>query len=192
MAALKLALGLVLSGFAWTIVASLAFLTGTGLLRQFPHPFYQWWTYFFLARTYPNVAAWLAISGGFATALLAVFGTALALRGRRLGPSIQPRLLGGKRAPIRGRTDNLGHADWLRSPRRGRCSRDIDLPRSTLADIVGQMARLVRPLVDAVARHVIPPLPLQTAFAEQVKRLEATARALDAATVKAASMAASL
>jgi transposase len=32
---------------------------------------------------------------------------------------------------------------------------DIDLPRSTLADMVGQMARLVRPLVDAVARHVM-------------------------------------
>ncbi len=32
---------------------------------------------------------------------------------------------------------------------------DIDLPRSTLADMVGQMARLVRPLVDALARHVM-------------------------------------
>jgi transposase len=32
---------------------------------------------------------------------------------------------------------------------------DIDLSRSTLADMVGQMARLVRPLVDAVSRHVI-------------------------------------
>lgn len=31
----------------------------------------------------------------------------------------------------------------------------IDLPRSTLADMVGQMARLLRPLVDAVARHVM-------------------------------------
>lgn len=32
---------------------------------------------------------------------------------------------------------------------------DIDLPRSTLADVVGQTARLVRPLVDALARHVM-------------------------------------
>ena len=32
---------------------------------------------------------------------------------------------------------------------------DIDLPRSTLADMVGQTARLVRPLVDALARHVM-------------------------------------
>jgi transposase len=32
---------------------------------------------------------------------------------------------------------------------------DIDLPRSTLADMVGQTARLVRPLIDALARHVM-------------------------------------
>lgn len=32
---------------------------------------------------------------------------------------------------------------------------DIDLSRSTLADMVGQTARLVRPLVDALARHVM-------------------------------------
>ena len=32
---------------------------------------------------------------------------------------------------------------------------DIDLSRSTLADMVGQVASLVRPLVDAVARHVM-------------------------------------
>ena len=32
---------------------------------------------------------------------------------------------------------------------------DIDLSRSTLADMVGQTARLVRPLMDALARHVM-------------------------------------
>lgn len=32
---------------------------------------------------------------------------------------------------------------------------DIDLPRSTLADLVGQAAQLLRPLVDALARHVM-------------------------------------
>ena len=32
---------------------------------------------------------------------------------------------------------------------------DVDLPRSTLADMVGQVARLVRPLVDALGRHVM-------------------------------------
>jgi transposase len=31
----------------------------------------------------------------------------------------------------------------------------VDLPRSTLADMVGQTARLMRPLVDALARHVM-------------------------------------
>jgi type I restriction enzyme S subunit len=38
----------------------------------------------------------------------------------------------------------------------------------------------------------VPPLPLQTAFAEQAQRLEATARALDSAAAKAAAMAAAL
>jgi hypothetical protein len=32
---------------------------------------------------------------------------------------------------------------------------DIDLSRSTLADIVGQVAGLVRPLIDALARYVM-------------------------------------
>jgi transposase len=32
---------------------------------------------------------------------------------------------------------------------------DIDLPRSTLADMVGQTAALLRPLVEALARHVL-------------------------------------
>ena len=32
---------------------------------------------------------------------------------------------------------------------------DIDLPRSTLADMVGQAARLVHPLIDALAWHVM-------------------------------------
>jgi type I restriction enzyme S subunit len=38
----------------------------------------------------------------------------------------------------------------------------------------------------------VPPLPLQTAFAQEAQRLEATARALDAATTKAEAIAASL
>jgi hypothetical protein len=32
---------------------------------------------------------------------------------------------------------------------------DIDLPRSTLADMVGQMARLLRPLVAAIGQHIM-------------------------------------
>ncbi len=32
---------------------------------------------------------------------------------------------------------------------------DIDLSRSTLADMVGQSARLLRPLVDVLGRHVM-------------------------------------
>jgi type I restriction enzyme R subunit len=44
----------------------------------------------------------------------------------------------------------------------------------------------------AAALLPIPPLPLQTAFAEQAQRLEATARALDTAATKAEAMAAAL
>ena len=39
---------------------------------------------------------------------------------------------------------------------------------------------------------MLPPLSLQTAFAAQAQRLEATARALDAAAAKAEAMAAAL
>ena len=44
----------------------------------------------------------------------------------------------------------------------------------------------------AIFRFSLPPLPLQTAFAEQAQRLEATARALDTAAAKAEAMAAAL
>ena len=109
----KIVVGSVFAVTAWTLIASLVFLLGTGLIGSFSHPFYQWWTYFFLARDNPIVATWLEASGAAATALLVVFAVALAVRGQRVGPSIRPRLFGGPPAPIRGRTDNLGHADWL-------------------------------------------------------------------------------
>lgn len=44
----------------------------------------------------------------------------------------------------------------------------------------------------APLEFMVPPLPLQTAFAEQVTRIEAVARALDAAAAKAEAMAAAL
>ncbi len=56
---------------------------------------------------------WLEISAGIATASMLLLATALALRGGKLGPSLRPRLLAGQSEPMRGRTDNLGHADWL-------------------------------------------------------------------------------
>ena len=116
----KITVGLALLGAAWTLVASLVFLLGTGLIGRFAHPFYQWWTYFLLARGNPVVATWLEISAGVASAMIAVFGGALLVRRRRMGPSLRPRLFGGQAAPIRGVTDNHGHADWkdMRAVRR--------------------------------------------------------------------------
>ena len=42
---IKIGFSIVFAVIAWTVVASLVFLMGTGLLHDFPHPFYQWWLY---------------------------------------------------------------------------------------------------------------------------------------------------
>ena len=109
----KLAVLAVMLAVAWTVIASLVFLTGTRLIRQFPHPFYQWWIYFWYAPANAAVAMWLKIGAGVATSVVIAAVAAIAIRGARIGPSIRPRLFGGQAEPIRGRTDNLGHADWL-------------------------------------------------------------------------------
>src|ERR1700710_1057005 len=109
----KVLLGLAILGLAWTILASVSFLIGSGLFSQFPHPFYQWWSYFLLARGNPVVATWLSISASLSSGLLAFFAIALVVaRLRRVGPSLRPRLFGGPSSPIRGATDNHGHAAW--------------------------------------------------------------------------------
>jgi type IV secretion system protein VirD4 len=113
MRAAKLLVGVVLGAAAWTVVASLSFLFATGLIGRFSHPLYQWWTYLLFARSNPVVAAWLEISAGIATAIVLVFAVALALKRGRIGPSLRPRLFGGPPRPMRGATDNHGHADWL-------------------------------------------------------------------------------
>jgi type IV secretion system protein VirD4 len=99
---------------AWTFVASVLFLFGTGLIGQFAHPYYQWWSYFVLARGNPIVAIWLEISGGIASGLVLALIVALAVTGRRpLGPSLSRRWFGGVAAPIRAVTDNHGHATFI-------------------------------------------------------------------------------
>ena len=113
MLAAKLAVLAVMLAVAWTVIASLVFLTGTRLIRQFGHPFYQWWLYFWYGRDNAMVVRWLEISAGTASAIIVIFAAALVIRGRKIGPSIRPNLFGGQSDPIRGRTDNLGHADWL-------------------------------------------------------------------------------
>jgi type IV secretion system protein VirD4 len=111
--AAKLVVMLLLLSAAWTVIASLVFLAGTRLLGRFHQPFYQWWLYLWYGRDNAAVALWLKIGAGVASAVLVVFVAALAVRGWKIGPSIRPRLFGGRSEPMRGRTDNHGHADWL-------------------------------------------------------------------------------
>jgi type IV secretion system protein VirD4 len=108
----RIVVTLILVGGAWTVIASLVFLLGTGLIGHFARPFYQWWSYLFVASSDPIVATWLEIGAGVAAALLAAMITAILVARRGVGPSLRPRLFGGQSAPIRGVTDNHGHADW--------------------------------------------------------------------------------
>ncbi len=105
--------GLVFTGVAWTLIASLVFLFGTRLIGSFAHPFYQWWSYFLFAPPNPVVALWLRIGAGVATAIVLAFAAALAFSRHTVGPSLRRGLFGGTPVPMRGTTDNHGHADWL-------------------------------------------------------------------------------
>ena len=109
----KIIVGLILIGAAWTLIASLVFLFGTRLTGAFAHPLYQWWTYLLYAPPNPVVTLWLKIGAGVASAVVLVFVAALIFRGRTVGPSLQQKFLGGTQPPMRGATDNHGHADWL-------------------------------------------------------------------------------
>ena len=109
----KLLVGLVLLAAAWTLIASLVFLFGTRLIGSFAHPFYQWWTYLLYAPPNAVVTLWLKIGAGVASAAVLVFPVALLFRRGVVGPSLRPRLFTAMPQPIRGTTDNHGHADWL-------------------------------------------------------------------------------
>jgi type IV secretion system protein VirD4 len=109
----KIIIGAIFVGAAWTVIASLAFLAGTHLLRAFAHPFYQWWVYALYAADNPIVLRWLQISAAVATAVMLVFGAGLLVRRGKMGPSLRPALFTNLPQPMRGATDNHGHADWL-------------------------------------------------------------------------------
>ncbi len=108
----KLAVGVASACAAWTILASLVFLYATGLVSSFRHPFYQWWLYFLYARSNPTVTPWLEVSAAAATVLVLAMMAALLIRRRVIGPSLR-RSGRSAVAPMRGATDNYGHADWL-------------------------------------------------------------------------------
>ena len=111
--------GLVFTGAAWTLIASVVFLFGTRLIGSFAHPFYQWWSYFLFAPPNPVVTLWLRIGAGMASAIVLVFAAALAFGRRTVGPSLRRGLFGGTPVPMRGATDNHGHADWFAADRPG-------------------------------------------------------------------------
>jgi type IV secretion system protein VirD4 len=111
--AAKIVVTLIFVGAAWTVIASLVFLAGTHLIRSFAHPFYQWWAYALYAPDNPIVSHWLKVGAGIASIVIVVFGVALLVRRGKMGPSLRPRLFTGPPQPMRGATDNHGHAAWL-------------------------------------------------------------------------------
>jgi type IV secretion system protein VirD4 len=109
----KIIVGVVLLSAAWTLIASIVFLAGTRLIGSFQHPFYQWWTYILYAPPNATITLWLEVSAGVASAGAVVLPAVAIFSGRPTGPSLRPRMMSGLPRPMRGQTDNHGHADWL-------------------------------------------------------------------------------
>ena len=111
---ISVALGLASIAVAvWTAIASYVLLRVCGLLDHFemPDALWQWWVYrpYFHANDRVHAGLQLGAIAGAAPFVL----IAIAVQRQRIGPSMRPRLFGGQPAPIRGRTDNLGRADWM-------------------------------------------------------------------------------
>jgi type IV secretion system protein VirD4 len=148
--AARIIAGLALMGVAWTLIASLVFLLGTRLIGAFAHPFYQWWSYLLYAPPNPAVTLWLRIGAGVASAAVLLFPATIMIRGRTVvGPSLRHRLFGGMPQPIRGATDNHGHADWLSIAK----AREVFPGPSTLFGgiVVGEAYRVDQDRVAALA-----------------------------------------
>ncbi len=97
----------------FTMLATLFFLVGTGLLGAFAHPFWQWWLYALWYSDNPVVRAWLEVSGVPAAVLPLVVGGTILYRRRRIsGWTLRRNPPAGHPVapPIRGTTDNHGHA----------------------------------------------------------------------------------
>ena len=108
-------LGAALYLATFTVLATLFFLVGTGLLGAFTHPLWQWWLYALWYSDNPVVRAWLEVSGVPAAVLPLVIGRIILYRRRRISgwtlrrnpPPARPVV-----PPVRGTTDNHGHARW--------------------------------------------------------------------------------
>ena len=111
---IKVGFSFVLAFVAWTMVASLVFLFGAGLLYDFPHPFYQWWLYALQDAGNARVSLWLkigAVAGAVPPAMLAI---SLVVRSRQVaGPRLRRPLFGGTVKSPLAVTDNHGRAEWI-------------------------------------------------------------------------------
>ena len=111
---IKAGFGLILALIAWTVIASFVFLFGTGLLHEFPQPFWQWWLYALNFDGDPRVALWLKVGAGAGAVPPVLMIAALIYRGQQVvGPKLRRPLLGGiVKSPL-AVTDNHGRATWM-------------------------------------------------------------------------------
>jgi type IV secretion system protein VirD4 len=115
---IKILLGIILAVIAWTVVASLVFLIGTGLLSYFRRPFYQWWLYALAFDGNARVALWLKIGAVAGIVAPGIMITAIVIRGRQVaGPRLRRPVFGGMVKPPLAVTDNHGHARWMDAKR---------------------------------------------------------------------------
>jgi type IV secretion system protein VirD4 len=111
---IKCGFALLLGLVAWTIVASLTFLWGTGLVHAFPHPFWQWWLYFLNVQGNARVALWLNIGAVAGIAPILVFAIGLIVRGRDVkGVRLRKPLFGRPIQAPGAVTDTYGRARWM-------------------------------------------------------------------------------
>ena len=97
---------------AWTIVASLVFLTGTRLLHAFPHPFWQWWLYFLEVHGDPIVDKWLKLGAAAGLVMPILIVVAVIVRRQSVSRPRRP-FFGGPAAAQDALTDNYGRARWM-------------------------------------------------------------------------------
>jgi type IV secretion system protein VirD4 len=110
----KIGFGIILMMVAWTVVASMVFLIGTGLLHDFPHPFWQWWLYALNLDGNRRVALWLKIGAGAGTVFpIVMIAAAFYRAGRVVGPRLRRPLFGGIVKSALAVTDNHGRAEWM-------------------------------------------------------------------------------
>ncbi len=150
---LKCGFAALFCGIAWTVVASLVFLWGTGLTHAFPHPFWQWWLYFLEVHGDAKVDVWLKIgaAAGALPPITLIIG--LAVRGRQLR-GVPPRrsLFGGPARVPEAVTDNHGRARWMSMARAIACFPGPDSLYGGI--VVGEAYRVDQ---DRVARQPFDP-----------------------------------